>query len=393
MASLMSTIAETAEQTADAEAASRRAALSRISLELEVLEVTRARGKVAKQERDNAISALEQEAAVIRIEDRVAAREAEAAELAEIFDIAVALEEIEVNEAARVVDLETFRLQAQAQRLENSEQFAAAASTRLSLLSREAEAERLIFEQRELDLLNNPPETELERIEQKEALRQLAHERELARMEEESSAASIRDAELARLDKAEQERQKAAWKLKQDIAQTTKSVLSSGMQFAGMVLDAAIKDDEKRAQAEMKMRGIMALATGALETVNAAASYASLNIPQGIAHTAAAAFSFATGAALMSGRIPTGGGAGAGASSAPAPQRVQRDTSEAATTVESVPAADRQPGQRLGDPAAGQGGNVVQIENLNAMGSIDRDFTENLAIELSKVGNGLENTG
>jgi hypothetical protein len=64
MAQLAGMIAENADQTADAAEFERQAALARLQLEREALEVTRARGAFAKQELANKLAAIDQEAAL-----------------------------------------------------------------------------------------------------------------------------------------------------------------------------------------------------------------------------------------------------------------------------------------------------------------------------------------
>jgi len=263
----------------------------------------------------------------------------------------------------------------------------AARATGISQLYAQAEVERLIFEQREFDILAHPPETKLERLEQEEALRQLNHERELARMQEDADAREMLDRKSEALAKAERKRVSDTFKQKKATMQAVQSLTQSAQQFASLVMTASIKDDEKRARAEQVAGGVAAGVKGAVEAVNAAAAYASLNIPQGIAHTAASVFSFATMAALFSGKIPTGGGPkSAPTDAAPSSRGRDRNTSDAQKIPDSVPAADRQPGQRLGPKAneQQQGGNVYNIDLSGSVG-LDQGAAEKIAVALKNV--------
>jgi len=117
---------------------------------------------------------------------------------------------------------------------------------------------------------------------------------------------------LAKLARIEAERAARARATAQIInaAETTAGVIGAGTRIAAMAAEASGASAKKQARAAQIGMGIQAMAIGALEVVKAAASYASLNIPQGIAHTAAAAVAFTEGGLLLAGKI--GGGASAG---------------------------------------------------------------------------------
>jgi hypothetical protein len=360
-ARLSGLLAETDQARADAAEQGARAEQTRLQLEREALEVTKARGQVAGLELAAKKQALDAEITIIDFERRLELRERETQLLTEQESLFATRASITVNTEVR----------------------------RLELLGRTAEAEELIFAQREAEIIARPPETELERIAQKEELAQLTHERDLARLEEESKFDRRRADERERFHELELKRIEEKRKKQQDAIAFTGNALRSGFQLAGQISAAGIKDDDKRARHALRVRGIEAIAVGALETVKAVAAFASFNVPEGLLHTAAAALGFAQGGIMLSGNIPgKGGGASAGGAAAAAP-RVERETSGAATIVESLPAADREPRRQATGQQQG-GGNTVNIENLNAMGSIDRDFAENLSIELDNVGNGLE---
>lgn len=390
------------------------AARERIALENEALEATRARGKFSRLELDNKSAALELELEILDAQQETAGQERVNELVAEAVSIETARSEIEARAAARRFDLlaqeEGARaaagaagLEGEARRLDlagrsfEAEQLRAhaeaqIAQARIFALEKEFSAREVLRQQRELELQANPPEDEIARIEQADALAALAHEREMDRRERDADAASAR-AELAERHHAEELRRIEEKKRKQKAAlDATSRFMSTGQQFASAVIGAAIKDEEKRAQAELKARGVMAIATGALETVRAAASFASFNVVEGALHTAAAALAFTQGGIMLSGNIPGRGSAGGGAEAAATAPRTDRETGEAARIVESLPAADREPRQQ---PTTGQqgGGNVTTIENLNVTGAIDADTIEKVRLGLDNVNNGLEAAG
>lgn len=182
------------------------------------------------------------------------------------------------NAVLREVQLEReqaleFDLQAELSRIEREKQ---------------AQTELLLFNER---IAAN----DSERLTAREQQRQVLHEAELARIEAEKTA-----------------RIQAQEKIANAIA-TTGSVLGAGAKLAAMAAEATGASAKKQARVAQIGMGIQAMAIGALEVVKAAASYASLNIPQGIAHTAAAAVAFTEGGLLLAGKIGRSGGGGASA--------------------------------------------------------------------------------
>lgn len=79
------------------------------------------------------------------------------------------------------------------------------------------------------------------------------------------------------------------------------------VQMADMIAKASGASAEKQAKVAMYAGGVEATITSITEAVKAAASYASLNIPQGIAHTAASAFAAVQAGLLFSGKLKGAG--------------------------------------------------------------------------------------
>lgn len=180
--------------------------------------------------------------------------------------------------------------------------------------------------------------------------RQLMHKREVARIAE-------------RVKK--QQRAVAA----------TNSFLGQGATFASTIINAAIKDEKKREKAALRARGVEALARGALETVEAVASFASFNFVQGALHTAAAAVAFTQGGLMLAGRIPGSGGASAGGGAAASGAGTQATATPPSSSQSrdrpSTPASFEEltrirGGGEVASSSAGDedaGGNVVRISN------------------------------
>lgn len=212
--------------------------------------------------------------------------------------------------------------------------------------------------------------TELERIDAVEQA-QLQH---IATLEQVAGAEAMveekrqiqHDAEMARIAEGNAARQRAR-DMAVTAAETTATVIGAASKIGVMAAEASGKSAEKRARAAQIGAGIESMAIGALEVVKAAAAYASLNIPQGIAHTAAAAVAFTQGGLLLSGRI---GGPGGGAS----PPSVSSSSSSSSAgggsgSTPSVPGSDSQipgsPGPQApsaGGSGAGSGGGAVILD-------------------------------
>ena len=354
-------LAKDARAKAAAEDQAMAAARARLELEQQALEVKRARGAFAREQLANEKAAIAFEIEALDVERRVEARQAERSALAEIASIEQARSSAEANAAAR----------------------------RFEALGNEFAAREVLRQQAEQALLANPPEDEIGRIERMDQLAQLAFEREMDRKRREHDAASAR-ADLAEEQHAAELRRIEERTRKQKAAvDATSRFLSTGQQFASAVIGASIKDEEKRAQAELRARGVMAIATGALEVVRAASSFASFSYVEGALHTAAAALAFTQGGIMLSGNLPGRGSVSSGAPAAAAAPAADRETGEAARIVESIPAVDREPARQ---PTAQQQGtgNVTNIGEIKVLGAIDDETVEKIRIGLDSVDNGLE---
>jgi hypothetical protein len=328
LADLAEITATSAEDEAEARRASFEADRARLILEREALEATRARGRFARLELENKLAANAADQQRLSTEQRIA-------------------EQQRLNElVTEAVSIETARSGAEA----------------------------------------NAADGELAEIERRDELAQVAFDREVDRRQRAAQLAEAESQRRDQLHQAELKRIAERTKAQQQALSASQGFLSIGAQFGKTITDAAIKDDEKRAKAQLRMNGIMAIATGALEVVRAAASFASFNFVQGALHTAAAALAFTQGGIMLSGNLPGQASAGGAAAGGATRQPVERESSPVGRTVESVPAADQQPGPRPGESAQGSGGQTVIFNIDQVNGTPCETFLENVQI-------GLKNTG
>jgi hypothetical protein len=329
-------------------------AIEELSLERQVLEVTRGKNSVERDRNAARIEAIGLEMQILDTEQKAAAAQAtRAKENADASNSIAELDrQIEMNEALGV---------------------------NVELLWRQRDAEALILAAQEGD----------------EQLKVALHEQEMRRIDETKQAEAEREKNRAAWHKRfvdrkkEQEKAEAeqAKKFQQGL-EATNRFMQQGRAFAGTIIDASIKDEDKRAKAHLYADGVAAMGVAGLETVKAAAAYASVNIPQGIAHTAAAAMGFIQGGMMMAGQVPSGGSASAGASSGGGGGGQQRNASAAPTTPDSVPtsAADRGP-RRLGGPGPQtQGGGFTLVIQGDVNGNLDEETAEKWSMAMRKAG-------
>ena len=311
--------------------------------------------------------------------------------------------------------------------------------TRLAQIEEERKAQEAAFARRELEL---DPKDGL-------AKEQLAHDRKMAFMDLEMQKSAELDAQATRLAQAEAERRRKAIADFQEVSGAIESItgqvsgivtteigrtrgiedeahsakiqrMEQAAQATSASLDREInaakgnaaqmaalrakkakleeanrkaiekaeaKHQEKRKRQEMRGAGIQLLIQGAIETGKAIAAYASYNFVQGALHTAAAALNIGYGAALISGRIPVGGGGGSGGGGggdsfgSGVGSDTGRDTSGAAKTPESTPgeAANRASSKaRPTNEISKQSGGVTFNGNvtINATGKVDKESAE-----------------
>jgi hypothetical protein len=226
----------------------------------------------------------------------------------------------------------------------------------------QVETERLTAFEREVELAQ--ARGEMIRGEQQQRL-----EFEEAIANAEGDAARRREI----LHKQEVARVQERVKRQQAALQATQGFLGQAQQFGSLVVDAAIKDDERREKAAMRLNGIMALVRAAIETVEAVAAFARYDFVGGALHVAAAAVATATGVSLLAGSVPRGGSAGAAGATASAPSSTVPEGSTGASSPRETPATPPNAeeltrirgglGDSGGTTQTGGGGGVVNISN------------------------------
>lgn len=369
-------------------------AVQELELDRQVLEVTRAKNSVERQQNETKIAAINASIQELELEQQLAEQAMARAEAQEWRNEWAASVQAEAASLGHVVELEDYRLEQRARQLEQEGQLAEVYAIRVQQAQLRADQTQRELELRQQLILAEQPETEAERIRQAMDLEQVAHEQRMAIAQRDSERRRLTDAESKRLFEAEKARKQAGFKQAVQIAEQVAQVAQAGGELATFIANQTIKDEEKRQKVILRVQGGIAMALGAVEVAKAVSSFAALNIPQGLAHSAAAAIAFAKGGMMLAGQVPGAGGAGGGASAAPsAPREARsRDTSDSGITVPgSVPAADRGP-QRLGgaDPkAAGQGGTTINI-NGDVAGSIDDAFAERLGRAIRDSRHGTE---
>lgn len=207
--------------------------------------------------------------------------------------------------------------------------------------------------------------------------RQIQHEAELSRIRAEKQA------------KAD---------LLNTVTRTTGAIVgvsSAGANMLGQIGEAHIKSERRVAKAKQWALGIQAFGIGALETVEAAAAFARYDYVGGALHTAAAAVAFTTGGLLAAGKAgpvadykdaqaakaaaaTPSGGSGGGSSFGGGTAANSGATAKGPLSLPS----ERRRSAPQNDGAIRNGNAktvVVNINNLNANGSIDEDFANKTA--------------
>jgi hypothetical protein len=191
----------------------------------------------------------------------------------------------------------------------------------------------------------------------------------------------------ARLQRMAIEEQRAAQHKAKMLATTSSMLDTSGSLFSGalqlqqQVNAASAKSDEEKAKAAQRAMAIEAFGLGTIATIKAALAFASLNIPQGIAYTAAAGLAFAKGALLASGAIgpgaaSTGGGGGFGGFGGGGGSAANTGPTGSPSDVPtSRGAADRPPPPRQ---RGGQTNVVVNLQSLAPTRETARQLREEL---------------
>lgn len=371
-------------------------ALEELKLEKEVLAVTRAKNSVEREKNAARIEAIEREMELLRLEQELEDREranelvdAAAKATKEQAEINAEFRRQEAAGIAEVISLQDFRFKRREQQIQHEGAMAQATArndiqrllaaqeteralhdNRMRMRRAEYEAQLRDIEARQsaaeaMDVIGDPDAF----LKQQDEFRQIAHDREMSRLEFEMDMRRAMEAEqvamlqrekarvqqqLAMLDQglsAFEEFRGQATQLagffternnaEEDAAlQRTISNLESRGEAQKAAIEAEIEaaegnvdqqnklrrkaaqqeralqrqielaqaqHEDRRKRQEMRAAGTQMMITGAVETVKAVAAFASFNYIEGALHTAAAAVAFTQGAMLLAGKIPGGG--------------------------------------------------------------------------------------
>lgn len=159
-----------------------------------------------------------------------------------------------------------------------------------------------------------------------------------------------RQAEIAEQERlVESRRQLAA--VMSSTASSMNGIALNSSEIGKLAANEAIKGEERKARFMQRMAGAQAISIGVLETVKAAAAFASFNPIQGAMHASAAALAFTRGGLLMRGNVEgfaSGGGGSVGGGAASAPQQQAKSNHHSGTTDTPVPVS--QQATFIGDP-------------------------------------------
>lgn len=167
--------------------------------------------------------------------------------------------------------------------------------------------------------------------------------------------------------------------------------------MAAKTAGASAKKQEQIASATA---GAQAIIVGVLETVKAAAAFASFNYVQGALHTAAAAFAYAQGGMLLAQAGGAGGGSSSSASSSGAggggpsqgsPSGTQFRGSDSAIPGSPGPSSPSAAGQSNGPNRTTN----INIGEVHTYSTSKREFVSSLreALDLDRQGGRARRTG
>lgn len=325
----------TAEQRADKEMA-----LAEIELEAE------------EQRREAIVTtrALEAEAFAARIDqiDREIARnESLGVDLGLLEEQRRRMAEEQIVRFGQAEELEAFKFEDETRRLrEEQEAEVAAREEELRRFDedtamREAEGRNVtnLADRRfELEIRQAKAEKDHDKV------RDLQHKREVARVRAEVAA-------------------------KQRAVDQTGQFMQAGGALGSAIVDAAVKDDEKRQRSQLRMQGMMAVGLALLEGARAAVSFASFNYVEGAMHLVAVGVAAATAVKLFREAENVGSSSGGGSSASvgggksTGSQGGQRDPAQAPMSSDELDdARGRGPKKGKGEDKDG-GGTTVHINN------------------------------
>lgn len=373
----------------------RKRRLAALDLEQRALEVARAKNSVERQRNANRLEAIEAERELILLEQQNQQREEANRLVGEAVALSTQRAQAETAAIGRAAELDNLRIDHEAEIIElraRSEADAERNAVRRvdieadaqakiidlqrARLEKEYKAEQAAFDAREAALRSQSGGSPLEKAEREEQIKQLNHDREIARLSYEMDVRRSMEAEKANMASAEQARFDAQIaKMMETLGQfegfrnqtmelvtffSQRNAEAQDAAFERQVnnwrqqgaaqkqqLDAQIKAAEgnvalqnrlrqqqarqeqalqkqiEKAQArhqdrkkrqEMRAAGAQLMITAAVESVKAVAAFAGQNYIEGAMHIAAATIAGIKGGMLLSGKIP-GGGAEANMSS------------------------------------------------------------------------------
>ncbi len=212
---------------------------------------------------------------------------------------------------------------------------------------------------------------ERERIE--DQLAQVRHERSISRIQEEQRA-----------------REQATLAISNAI-NSVSAAEQGAFQLSGTIAAATIQGEQRKKRVLDGIKAAGLFADGTVAAAQAAIAYASGNIPQGIALTAAAANAFAQGAVVAAGNARGGGGGGGAGTSAGASLGRGAPVERAQFNVDrGAPLSVREeiegnPNNTGNTGSGGNTANVVQITGpIQVFGKIDDDVGADLRKQLMR---------
>jgi hypothetical protein len=405
----------------------RGARMAELELERQVLAATRAKSSVERAQNDNRQAQIGRELELVNIEAQIDARRIENGLAAEALDLAQARQEIEGRAAGRIVDLADARLSRSIEQAKLDGDEARVHALTLTQIQQQGRAREKVLDVRERELLISNPTEEIDQIRRIDDLEQVAHDRELSRLEtglaaqqavaaEEERLATEKEARLQKtIEDANaaigtfeniqgsavstfqgissyynelQDADREVWKA--NLEDRTKAQSAAfDRQIEGAKNNAGLRRDlerrklanekasqkqieaaetahnEKRKRNEMRFQGIMLLVQAAVQTAKAAAAYPV--VPSMIAHGIAAGLNAAYGAILIAGRVPGAGGGsvgGGGGSSGTAPSQSDRSSKEVNRVPESVGGRAAERQGGRGRTVGGSSGSVTFAGNV-----------------------------
>lgn len=210
---------------------------------------------------------------------------------------------------------------------------------------------------------------ERERIQ--DELAQVRHERTISRLQEEQRQREETNAAIA-----------AA-------ISSVSTVERGAFQLSGTIAAATIQGEQRKKRVLDGIKAAGLFSDGAVASAQAAIAYASGNIPQGIALTAAAANAFAQGAVVAAGNARGGGGGGGAGTSAGAALGRGAPVERAQFSVDrGAPLSVREEVEgnpnNTGNSSNLNNGATVQNVTINAGGTIDRAAAKNIIREIQR---------